>query len=225
MRFSTRVGIPIVALSSVCLLSYFSLLTKRTKFVEVTDPNIANSFLNSSGLSNRDDSPGSSQVDMVIPKVPLDKKVAHIRVRSGNLVDYVEFMMADGSLKNGGYIPAGGNQAPSFGLDPVFILDPEENIVRIEVMQGDRLAGLKFYTSRGKESPWFGTKKGRRKVFPASAENPIVAIERDGGGISPRISKVQRLDGSVMEPKDPEPRARAARQPGSEVRPIVLPWL
>jgi hypothetical protein len=105
--------------------------------------------------------------------------------------------MADGTVKDGGYSSSGGSSASALKLDP------DEHIVKIEAVQGDRLNGLRVFTSKGRESHWFGRLfdgRGGRivELFSASAENPIIDFERDVRGAwgvtCPKIVKVQRLN-------------------------------
>ncbi len=136
-------------------------------------------------------------------------------------MDIVQFVMADGTVKSGGYATTGGDANPSFGLDPVFDLSPDEHILKIEVFQQDRLAGLRIVSTKGRVSPWYGTQRGERKTFVASANNPIVSIEREVGQISSRIVRAQRLDGSALEPSSD--REKKARAPGAPVRTALTP--
>lgn len=219
MKISSRTGIIITALCCLCMLSYFSLSRKRNKIVEVNDgPNILETMAGRNDSSPFDLVSPLASTSQMFPKVPLHHNIAQIRVRSGSLVDHIEFVMADGNVKTGGYVPPGGNRAPPFGLDPVFVLDPEEHVIRIEMSQGEMLSAIKIFTSKGKETQWYGTKiqKGRLKVFAASAENPIVSFERDSGRVCPRITKVQLLDGTIQEPTN-QARPKIARK-GGEVR-------
>ncbi len=139
-------------------------------------------------------------------------------MRSGSLVDAVQFIMADGTVKDGGYVTSGGDSSPSFGLDPVFTLSPDEHIKKIEVAQQDRLAGIRIVSTKGKVSQWYGTKRGERKTFIASTDNPIVGIEREAGGVCTRVLRALRLDGSALEPSA---RERTGRASGAAVSSIA----
>jgi hypothetical protein len=123
--------------------------------------------------------------------------------------------MADGTVNDGGYSSNGGIASRSFNLDP------DEHIVKIEAIQGDRLNGLRVFTSAGRESEWFGRLfdgQGGRIVehFSASAENPIVGFERNVHGAwgitCPQIIRVQKLNDP---PPNPLPTKSAK---SSEVR-------
>jgi hypothetical protein len=116
--------------------------------------------------------------------------VKQVRVRAGDLIDLVEFAMADGSVVNGGYTSAGGRAQPPFELAA------DETIVRIEAGQTrDALEGLRVRTSKGRESPWFGKQYGAEvKAFAAEADNPIVGFDRAMVGTCPPIVGVRLLD-------------------------------
>ena len=120
-----------------------------------------------------------------------------MRVRAGDLVDLVQLITFDGSSNDGGYSSDGGQ------LQPAFVLEPGERLVRVEAAQSEALHGLRLVTSTGRESPWYGNSaRGTVQVFEGSAENPIVGIERSAGRLCPRIARAVRLDGSAVEPKD-----------------------
>ena len=112
-----------------------------------------------------------------------------MRVRAGDLIDLLEFAMADGSVVNGGYSATGGKAQPPFDLEA------DEGIVRIEAGQGAALEGLRVRTSKGRESPWYGKQFGAAvKAFVGDAENPIVGFDRGMAGACPAIVGVRLLD-------------------------------
>jgi hypothetical protein len=98
--------------------------------------------------------------------------------------------MADGTVQDGGIVSVGGQQHPPF------FLDADENIVRIVTRQSDALSGLQIYTSKGRESVWFGGHAGPIEDFVASSEDPIVSFERNEGGTCPKFKKIVRLQKS-----------------------------
>jgi hypothetical protein len=108
-----------------------------------------------------------------------------IGIRNGHLIDLIRFFHADKSVQSWGS-ETGGSEAPEFALAP------DENIVRIVARQGDSLDGLRFYTSHGRESQWYGGHGGTQMEFEASPDDPIVALER-GSGFCPRIVRAIRL--------------------------------
>ena len=111
-------------------------------------------------------------------------------MRVGDSLDLVEFVMADGAVADGGHPSRGGSPGPALSLDP------DEHIVRLEVGQGGSLDRLRVVTSKGREALWRGNfdQAGRSpESYVASAEDPIVAFERGGGGSCPRITRVLRL--------------------------------
>ena len=124
-------------------------------------------------------------------------QIVEVRVRAGDLVDLVQLITSDGFSNDGGYSSDGGQ------LQPAFVLEPGERLVRVEAAQSEALHGLRLVTSTGRESPWYGNSaRGTVQVFEGSAENPIVGIERSAGRLCPRIARAVRLDGSAVEPKD-----------------------
>ena len=116
-----------------------------------------------------------------------------MKVRSGDLIDLLEFVMADGSVKNGGFSTQGGQEQPPFDLGP------DEHIVRLEVKQGIYLDGLRIHTSKGRESQWYGGQEGATEEFSGSAEDPIVGFERRGDGCCTRIVGVRRFRARPVE--------------------------
>ena len=103
-------------------------------------------------------------------------------------MDLLEFVMADGAVRNGGHHSETGQPQPTFDLEP------DEHIVRLETKQQDaNLFGLRIHTSKGRESPWYGGQDGATEEFSGSAEDPIVGFERRGDGCCPRIIGIQRL--------------------------------
>ena len=109
-----------------------------------------------------------------------------MRIRSGDLVDLIEFLSVDDSVRSWGSRTGGSAQPP-------FDLDHDEHIVRIVAQEGASLDGLAFHTSKGRESQWYGKRGGHPTEYKASADDPIVGIEREGGTFCPRITRVVRL--------------------------------
>ena len=95
--------------------------------------------------------------------------------------------MADGSIKNGGFFSNVGAE------QPVFDLEPDEHIVRLETKQGPNLSGLRIHTSKGRESLWYGGSNGESEDFLGSADDPIVGFARAAEAYFPKIIKIQRL--------------------------------
>lgn len=63
-------------------------------------------------------------------QVPLASKVSQVKVRSGDSIDLLEFVMADGTVKNGRVFSEDGQEQPTFNLGP------DEHIMGLEVRQG-----------------------------------------------------------------------------------------
>jgi hypothetical protein len=118
-------------------------------------------------------------------RFPPEWNVVQVKVRAGALIDQIQFVMADKQIHTWG--SNGGESQPAFDL----ALD--EHIVKIVAMQGDTLDGFCVHTSKGRESPWYGGRGGRRDNYEATADNPIIAIERASTGFCPRIASVRFL--------------------------------
>ena len=86
-------------------------------------------------------------------------RVACLKVRSGELVDGITFEYTDDtSLAFGG----DGGTEQSFALDH----EGGEHLVRIKVRCGDYVDAVRFLTSTGRQSPWYGREEhGRELVF------------------------------------------------------------
>ena len=97
------------------------------------------------------------------------------------------FIMADGTSKNGGFV---SNTVLEY---PVFNLEPDEHIVRLETKQGPSLSGLRIHTSKGRESLWYGGSDGESEDFRGSTDDPIVGFARAAEANSQKIIMIQRL--------------------------------
>merc|ERR1719464_2488983 len=94
----------------------------------------------SSGAAGDAASPGSAASRKVVDY----RRVQQVKVRSGDLVDFVEFHFAKGeALVTGG--GKGNEQEP-------FLLEPGEAIVEVRGGQGGLLDSVEFLTSRGRSS-------------------------------------------------------------------------
>ena len=130
-------------------------------------------------------------------------EISEIHVRSGALIDKIEFRYRDGTRavhgKNGG------------DARPPFILQQGEKLVRIETKQGlppwkngsPALIGCQFYTNFGRASEWFGGPRGGpEEHFKGSAERPIIDIKRDQHGFCPRIRMVVDTEGCDLKKEE-----------------------
>lgn len=111
------------------------------------------------------------------------------------MIHMLEFIMADGTIKNGGHVSEGGQ------IQTPFALEPGEHIVRVEAFQDESLYGLRIHTSKGRESGWYGSHNGVPQEFAGSVEDPIVGFERGAAGVCPKIVRMQRLGGSASVPE------------------------
>lgn len=117
-----------------------------------------------------------------------------IRVRSGNLVDGIEFEYADSSrLSYGG---SGGEEA-------VFALDYDgrgEFLSRIQVRCGDYVDAIRFLTSTGRESPWFGGRGGEVELEfqlgTVGSNNPAQHNSTDAGSVAAEGQQQPELTGN-----------------------------
>ena len=114
------------------------------------------------------------------------------------MIYMLEFIKADGSISDGGYVAEGGQ------IQEVFALEPDERIVRVEADQSETLYGLRIHTSKGRESPWYGSHNGVPQEFAGSAEDPIVGFQRGAEGVCPKLVTMQRLRGSMLDPTAPQ---------------------
>jgi hypothetical protein len=122
---------------------------------------------------------------------PPSSNVVQVRIRSGALIDRIEFVMIDGRVQGWGSTSGGAARTP-------FDLAPDEHIVQLVTQQGDSLDGLQIHTSKGRRSQWYGGRGGSQRVFAASAGNPIVSIVREPSGFCPRIAGVRLLSGFMV---------------------------
>ena len=140
-----------------------------------------------------------------------------MRVRAGDLVDLVQLVKEDGSTNDGGYSSDGGQ------LQPAFVLEPGERLVRVEAAQSEALHGLRLVTSTGRESPWYGNRNsGTIHVFEGSAENPIVGIERAVGSPCPSIVRVVLMEAPELQQVEPQQTIMAVEPTDSDPNPSLV---
>ena len=130
--------------------------------------------------------PYSANFEDPMEVFPPRLNIVQVRIRSGTLIDWIQFVAVDGSTQSWGS-ERGGSEAPPFDLAP------DEHIVRVAAQQGDSLDGLRIYTTRGRESQWYGGRGGRPQEFAAPPGDPIVALERVPHGFCSRIARAVRL--------------------------------
>eukprot|EP01065_Artemidia_motanka_P032716 TRINITY_DN39702_c0_g1_i1.p1 TRINITY_DN39702_c0_g1~~TRINITY_DN39702_c0_g1_i1.p1 ORF type:complete len:605 (+),score=172.95 TRINITY_DN39702_c0_g1_i1:76-1815(+) len=105
-------------------------------------------------------------------------RIAEVRVRSGDLVDRVTFVQADGSEEHFGQ-EGGDEQEP-------FVLEDDEWIVEVRGRMGDHHDAIQFVTNTGRESQEFGSGGGQPYSFAATPNQAIVGLEGDEDGWCPR---------------------------------------
>jgi len=125
------------------------------------------------------------------------RTLRQIQVRSGDLVDFVEFHYTRGeALITGG--GQGNEQEP-------FLLGPGEVVVEVKGGQGGLLDGIEFITNKGRSSKAYGGSGGDPFNFKAGPGMMIVGLERNEG-IAGKILGVQEC--VLVDPRSAEERAR-----------------
>jgi hypothetical protein len=101
----------------------------------------------------------------------LQKHVASVTTRTGNLVDQIVFFYTDGSFEaygdNGG-LP----QEP-------FVLHHGEYLVAVHVRSGELLDSVQFETNTGRVSAVYGGDGGAPHTFRAVSGHSIIGLERN----------------------------------------------
>jgi len=128
---------------------------------------------------------GPSCVDQTTEAVSASLEISEIHVRSGALIDKIEIHYRDGTS-----IARGTNGG---GPRPPFVLQEGEKLVKIQTRQGDSLDGCQFFTDAGRSSQWYGGHGGSPSSFLASAQDPIIDIQRASTGCCPRITGIVRV--------------------------------
>jgi len=125
------------------------------------------------------------------------KVLRKIKVRCGDLLDFVEFHYDQGVP----LITGGGQGQPKED----FVLEPEEYVVEIRGGQGGLLDGVQFVTNRGRESYHYGGKGGDPFTVKASTGRMIIGLVRNDG-VAPKINQVQEC--AISDVRTPEEKAR-----------------
>lgn len=127
-------------------------------------------------------------------------RLKEVRIRAGHLVDQIAFHYSDGSSD-----VLGGNGGI---MQQPFVLDEDEYLVKIDGQAGESLDGIRFQTSNGKRSKWFGGKAGARFDFQATEGMQIWSVKRSLSGMCPKVeSLVERVipkffgEGASQKPK------------------------
>ncbi|CAJ1379296.1 unnamed protein product [Effrenium voratum] len=109
------------------------------------------------------------------------KELRQIKVTSGALVDFMEFVYATGSLVVG---EGKGDQQEPFNLEP------GEVLLELRGGQGGLLDRVQFVTSRGRESKAYGGAGGQNFSFKASEGKMIVGVTR-AVGLAGKLTGIQ----------------------------------
>jgi len=120
-----------------------------------------------------------------------------IEVRSGDLVDFVNFHFTNGEkLVTGG--GEGNEQEP-------FVLQPGEAIVEVKGGQGGLLDRIEFVTNKGRSSASYGGQGGDPFTMKAASGMVIVGLERSDGTAG-KVVAVQECP--LEDPRSPEEHTR-----------------
>ena len=112
--------------------------------------------------------------------------VFKVRVRAGDLVDQVEFHVTGETPIVKTYGGNGGRQCADFDLSP------GEWLTAVLRRQGNSLDAVRFETSLGRQSQWYGNQSGGRDMprLAAPAGQTIVGLRRPTGGLCPGIQDI-----------------------------------
>ncbi|CAE7482809.1 unnamed protein product [Symbiodinium pilosum] len=119
------------------------------------------------------------------------RELRQIKVKSGALVDFVEFVYSSGEPLVVGE-GKGDEQEP-------FDLEPGEVLVELRGGQGGLLDRLQFVTSRGRESKAYGGSGGDAFSFKASDGKMIVGLSRSVG----LAGKITAIEECLFRPLTP----------------------
>lgn len=125
------------------------------------------------------------------------KVVKLVRVKSGDMVDFVEFHYTEG-----GPLVTGGGKG---NAQPDFQLEEGEVIVEVRGGQGGLLDGIEFVTNKGRSSQRYGGKGGDAFAVKAGVGKMIVGLDRSKG-VAPKIDGIHEC--TFVDPRSPEERAR-----------------
>jgi hypothetical protein len=119
-------------------------------------------------------------------KVPAGERqgsVKSIHMRTGDLVDQVQFEYRSGLSRTWGR--GGGGGRPSFHLQD------DEYLYSIEYCQNNtNLFGICFETNKGRKSQWYGNRSRSSSTLHAAAGQMIVGLKR-GGGYCEKIKGIE----------------------------------
>lgn len=133
-----------------------------------------------------------------LPRKQVEHKVVKlVRVKSGDMVDFVEFHYREGAP-----LIAGGGKGNS---QPDFELEENEAIVEIRGGQGGLLDGVEFVTNKGRSSQRYGGKGGDAFAVKAGNGKMIVGLDRSKG-VAAKIDGIHEC--TFVDPRSPEERAR-----------------
>eukprot|EP00929_Paragymnodinium_shiwhaense_P061024 TRINITY_DN30460_c0_g2_i1.p1 TRINITY_DN30460_c0_g2~~TRINITY_DN30460_c0_g2_i1.p1 ORF type:complete len:534 (-),score=130.96 TRINITY_DN30460_c0_g2_i1:101-1702(-) len=144
---------------------------------------------------------GERKVSNVLVKSTARRELRAIKVRCGDLIDFVDFEYATGPL-----LSTGGGQG---NAQEPFILQEGEAVAEVRIRQGGLMDGVQFVTTAGRESLAYGGKGGEETIVKAKDDEMIIGFERDKGG-APRVKAVLVCDRE--DRRSPEEKAHDAAQ-------------
>lgn len=167
--FCKKIQLTIIVLSG-CLLF---------PFVSFAVTNVT--LLNASGGRG-----GSPFVDMAVS----GGSVAAITVRSGSLIDSIQFTYRYGKKQVRGQAHGGNG-----GKSRTFKLKPGEVIIELSGKSGKYVDSLYIKTSRGRSKRWGGKGGSRRYKFTGSTKSPITGIWGRSGNLLDAIGAIKASKG------------------------------
>ena len=150
-----RVGLTHPALTKLTFMDYLlTMLRNRLRRKHSYDNQLLD--LRSSGSSDKV-SPSLERLDELVAvatgsNLKVDHPLRTIRVMAGALVDQIEFCFTDG--KREVYGTRGGSRQPDFELGE------DEYLHEVQTRVGDSLDAIRFGTSKGRFSSWYGNTRG-----------------------------------------------------------------
>eukprot|EP00494_Astrolonche_serrata_P023116 UN23373 len=109
------------------------------------------------------------------------KKVTHVTVHCGNLIDQITFHYAGGQRSLTGQ--NGGQQRQPFRLQQ------DEFITELHARNGGKCDSVQFITNKGRKSEYYGGRGGQPVVFRAAYGNCIIGVTAAQGSC-PRITGI-----------------------------------
>mmetsp|Transcript_7082 Transcript_7082/g.18593 ORF Transcript_7082/g.18593 Transcript_7082/m.18593 type:complete len:279 (-) Transcript_7082:474-1310(-) len=111
--------------------------------------------------------------------------VRSVHIRSGALIDQITFKYGDAKERSWPEGRAGGSESQPF------FLNADEYLVMIEQRKGDSLDAVRFHTSKGRKSMWYGNTNGGSLRPPLRApDGTMITGLRRPNGFCPGIDSI-----------------------------------